>query len=118
MRAKGQGRIPISKTGGEKSLCYQTFVPFWLQQNSDAKIISPLISTMKEQCSYIQSCGFSATFIGKDSDENEDIMDGKFQFLFSSPESVLSINKWRDMLKVSDRFRLLVVDEAHTVLHW
>uniref|UniRef100_A0A8W8MHU3 Helicase ATP-binding domain-containing protein n=1 Tax=Magallana gigas TaxID=29159 RepID=A0A8W8MHU3_MAGGI len=54
----------------------------------------------------------------RDSSEDIDIINGNFQFLFASPESILSVNKWRDMLVASKHFKLFVVDEAHTVLHW
>nr|XP_034333442.1 ATP-dependent DNA helicase hus2/rqh1-like [Crassostrea gigas] len=73
---------------------------------------------MKEQCEYLKSCDFTSTFIGRDSSEDIDIINGNFQFLFASPESILSVNKWRDMLVASKHFKLFVVDEAHTVLHW
>uniref|UniRef100_A0A8W8LXN6 Helicase ATP-binding domain-containing protein n=1 Tax=Magallana gigas TaxID=29159 RepID=A0A8W8LXN6_MAGGI len=72
---------------------------------------------MKEQCEYLKSCECTSTYIGRERSKDTDIINGNFQFLFASPESILSINKWRDMLVASKHFKLFVVDEAHTVLH-
>lgn len=46
------------------------------------------------------------------------ILEGKFDLLFSSPANLLGVSKWRDMLVSSSTIRLVVVDEAHTVLQW
>lgn len=73
-------------------------------------IISPLLSIMKEQTDLLASKGFTATFIGKDKSEDASILDGKYQFVFSSPEAILQNDKWRDMLSGSKSFRLFVVD--------
>ena len=95
---------------------------------------------MKEQCEYLNSKNLLSTYIGKDSSEDNVILNGDYKFLLTSPESLLSVGKWRDMLinasSVSDKgttgvtgsdsesnpkspnFQLFVVDEAHTVLHW
>ena len=109
------------KTGGGKSLCYQAYQVFWTEKHCktcSVLVISPLISIMKEQCDYLQSCGFTATYIGRDLKDEERIMEEAFQFLFTSPESILSITKWREMVTKSVNFKLIVVDEAHTVLRW
>ena len=73
---------------------------------------------MKEQCAYLKSCDFTATHIGRDPNEETDIINGRFQFLFAPPESILSVQKWKDMLTVSKQFKMFAVDEAHTILHW
>ncbi|XP_062600094.1 probable ATP-dependent DNA helicase RecS, partial [Saccostrea cucullata] len=107
------------KTGGGKSLCYQAFQVLWTEKNHrpcNVLVISPLISIMKEQCEFLQSLGFTATYIGRNSEEDAQIADETFQFLFTSPEAILSVNKWRDMVTRSQHFKLIVIDEAHTVL--
>ena len=109
------------RTGGGKSLCYMAF-PIFCDEQIDTMpqvlIISPLLSIMKEQTDFLVSKGLTATYIGKDSSEDDKILDGKFQFIFSSPEAVLQSDKWRNMLSSSKTFRLFVVDEAHTLVHW
>lgn len=111
------------RTSGGKSLCYMAFPIFYEYSNSldvqpQVLIISPLLSIMKEQTDLLASKGFTATFIGKDKSEDASILDGKYQFVFSSPEAILQNDKWRDMLSGSKSFRLFVVDEAHTLVHW
>ena len=125
------------KTESGKSICYHAFVPLWLKTCNRAPanlesraespeladkctvlVISPLISIMKEQCDYLNSLGFSATYLGKDEKEETDILSHNFEFLFSSPETILSVGKWRDMLVTPNSIRPIAVDEAHTVLQW
>ena len=92
------------KTGGGKSLCYQAFHVFWTEKhgkNGNVLVISPLISIMKEQCDYLNYCGFKATYIGLDPSEDDSILEEGFQFLFTSPESILAVPKWREMVSNS-----------------
>jgi superfamily II DNA helicase RecQ len=112
------------RTGSGKSLCYMAFPMFCDEQLNtqytmpQVLIISPLISIMKEQTDFLVSKGLTATYIGKDSSEDSRILDGKYQFIFSSPEAILQSDRWRNMLSSSKSFRLFVVDEAHTLVHW
>ena len=112
------------KTGAGKSICYQAFYPTWMKRNPDSRctilVICPLISIMKEQSDYLSDLGFSATYIGKDAKESDGIKRGEYSFVFSSPEAVVGNPEWRAMLlgPTGEIVRLLVIDEAHTVLHW
>ena len=118
---KGRDSFVSIKTGGGKSICYQGFQAMWAELHKcecSVLVVAPLISIMKEQCEYLKSCDFIATYIGRDPNEETDIINGRFQFLFASPESILSVQKWRDMLTVSKQYKLFFVDEAHTILHW
>lgn len=93
----------------------------WKKNGTDCEvlIISPLLSIMKEQSGYLTSIGFTATYIGQGNNK-DDLVAGKYQFVFSSPESILSFTKWRDFLTSPPckNLELFVVDEAHTVLQW
>ncbi|WAR09952.1 hypothetical protein MAR_035028 [Mya arenaria] len=40
------------------------------------------------------------------------ILEGKFEFLFSSPENLLGVSKWRYILVISPSIQLIVIDEA------
>lgn len=75
---------------------------------------------MKKQTDYLSELGFSATYIGKGGKESDSIKRGEYNFLFSSPEAVVGNPEWRAMFlgPAGERVRLLVTDEAHTVLHW
>ena len=49
-----------------------------------------------------------------------DIAEGRFTFVFASPESVLK-PKWRDVFLTETwqtRISLIVIDEAHSILEW
>ena len=72
------------KTGGGKSFCYQAFHVFWTEKhgkNGNVLVISPLISIMKEQCNYLNSCGFKATYIGRDPSEDDSILEEGFHII-------------------------------------
>ena len=113
------------RTGGGKSLCYMAFPLMYSSDIQPAQdvipqvlIISPLVSIMKEQTEFLISKGFTTSYIGKETSEDARILRGEIQFVFSSPESILQNDRWRNMLSSSRSFRLFVVDEAHTVVHW
>ena len=48
-------------------------------------------------------------------------MNGDYQLVFFTPEMLLSKHKWRRLLlgeKYTQRLRVVVIDEAHTVKKW
>ncbi|KAK3098480.1 hypothetical protein FSP39_019865 [Pinctada imbricata] len=63
----------------------------------------------------IQQCLLALFSAG--SDEEEDILNGGIQYVFTSPESLLR-GKWRDWATNNSSIKLIAIDEAHTVLHW
>jgi superfamily II DNA helicase RecQ len=64
-------------------------------------IIAPLISIMSEQCKKLEGLDFNATYIGKDSSENDLIEKAEFDFIYGSPEQFVGDLKWRSVLKSS-----------------
>lgn len=51
----------------------------------------------------------------------ERVTSGYYNFVLVSPEVLVGEAKWRDALKNPEfrkRHRLIVVDEAHTIIHW
>jgi ATP-dependent DNA helicase RecQ len=115
----GKDVFTSTKTGSGKSMCYEYFPV--MHPGSCVLIIAPLISIMKEQCVKLLGLGFKATYIGKDVQETDSLLQGSFDFIFGSPEVFINNSKWRTMLK-SDiyqrKLQLLAVDEAHTVTQW
>ena len=84
------------RTGSGKSLCYKAFQPLWERRNSGhccVRIVTHLLSIMEEQCDILNGLGFRATFIGRNTDEEQEILGHKFDFLYTSPESILSVKK-------------------------
>ncbi len=49
------------------------------------------------------------------------VLDGKYQLVFFTPECVIDQKTWREALRgkiFQERLRALVIDEAHTVKKW
>lgn len=108
-----------TKTGSGKSLTYEAIPVVF--PGSCVVIIAPLISIMSEQCKKLEGLGFNATYIGKDSSENDLIEKAEFDFIYGSPEQFVGDLKWRSVLKSSqfqEKMKAIVVDEAHTVIQW
>ena len=108
-----------TKTGSGKSITYECIPVVF--PGSCVVIISPLISIMTEQCKKLSALGFRATYIGKDVSETDDLINGHFDFVYTSPEQLVGDLKWRDVLKsdvYQKKLRAIVVDEAHTVIQW
>ena len=108
------------KTGSGKSMCYQGLSSV-ASDFSIVLVISPLISLMDSQVNFLREHGISATYIGKDMDDNAGILRGDFSYVYASPEQVVSNKRWRDMLR-SDIYRqklvCIVFDEVHTAVSW
>ena len=54
-----------------------------------------------------------------DSSQNKEIENATFELVFGSPEPFLG--RWRTIMlteNYQERLGLIVVDEAHTVIHW
>lgn len=117
-------------TGFGKSVCYALLPHVFdlirgTEKTSIAIVISPLISLMKDQTSIFNKKGVSSVCV---SDKEEllketvhDMMKGKYQLVFMSPESLLLNLQWRRMLCNNTYMTNLiafVVDEAHCVKKW
>ena len=117
-------------TGFGKSACYgilpKPFNSLKGTSNSIVVVISPLSALMHDQVSSFKSKGIKSksAFVNSEAESipyHNDILEGKFQLVFISPESLLLNRKWRDMLLTSV-YKLnlvaIVVDEAHCVIMW
>ena len=63
-------------------------------------VVSPLVSLMKDQVRSYRKKGLACTFIGEEAQDAEElaVQNGEYQVVYSSPESLLTVRKWRDML--------------------
>ena len=116
-------------TGYGKSLIFQCLpliVDLLKDQaigTSTVLVIEPLVSLMADQVSKMKNTAVSAAtvFDGQDEDTLKGTENGDFSLVYSSPESMLSLDKWRSILSSED-FRnhceIVVGDEAHCVVHW
>lgn len=112
-------------TGFGKSLVYQA-LPLFRELSQDLSpiiiVVSPLISLMKDQVSFLKSIGIKATSLNLAEDEGSrrDIEKGLFSVVYGSPESWLT-ERWRNMLKnptYSRNICAVALDEAHIINHW
>ena len=86
--------------------------------------ITPLVSLMMDQKNKFAPKGIETEFVGEAQTNQKSIsnvVNGKVQLVFISPESIISNPLFRGMLTNSiykDKLVALVVDEAHCVKTW
>ena len=71
------------------------------------------------QAANLKSRGLKTGVLGIDNEDH--LVAGQFQIVFSSPEMLFLHKRWRDMLTSNVYFSQLqafVVDEAHTCKKW
>ena len=131
--AQGKDVLVILPTGGGKSLCFVAlpYVFDYLKQadapsegSSVVVVVSPLVSLMKDQVSSYSKRGIRCAFIGDESGDEavkQAVIRGSCQVVYASPESLLTVQHWRDMLAspvYASNLVALVVDEAHCIDTW
>ena len=119
-------------TGYGKSLMYQ-MAPLVANElskqhsrfpnESIVVIISPLVALMKDQVSFLKSLNIRAEFVASNQVESvlKEVEVGKYRLVYTSPESMLSADRWRRMLtsKIYQKNQIgIAVDEAHFISHW
>ena len=121
-------------TGYGKSLCYSClpclFDRLGLQTGEERPrvdavvvVVTPLVAIMKEQSELLTGKGVPSIHItsGIDGSTEEALLEGRFRIVFISPEQLLGLKKWRDMLRsevYQKSLAAFVVDEAHCVKKW
>jgi superfamily II DNA helicase RecQ len=112
------------KTGSGKTLCFEMYPTLWrmFPRHGDVLvlIVEQLISIIDESSRRLRHLGKTATYIGFDSSEDDDILNGHFDYIFTTAESILGVEKWRNMLQCTSyqQNSLLIVVEVHTVVDW
>ncbi|XP_019627731.1 PREDICTED: uncharacterized protein LOC109472402 [Branchiostoma belcheri] len=113
----GEDVLALLPTGFGKSLIYQV-LPRVCKKLPIVIVVSPLVALMEDQIKEASKFGVSAAQLGK---SDEEILSGKAELVFGSPESWLLNEKWRGML-ASSRYRrnivAIVVDEVHMTYKW
>ena len=118
---EGNNVIVLSPTGGGKSLCYQ--LPAIAVKNKITFVISPLISLIEDQVSFlksrnIESLKISGTMEDKHKLNKKNII--KYSIVFITPESIRTNNimNYLEWLNKNDRINFFAIDEAHCVSTW
>ena len=91
------------------------------QKESIVLVVSPLTALMMDQKRILSQKGLSVEYVGDELHNLDDVLKGKVQLVYVSPESLLGNAKIRKMLLNSAYSRNLVgfvVDEAHCVKMW
>ncbi|XP_065071472.1 uncharacterized protein LOC135696120 [Rhopilema esculentum] len=126
---RGKDLYYSSATGSGKSLIFQCIPPLidllrdQALGTSTVLVISPLKSLMLDQVNKLQQSAVSAAAIynGQSQSVLDRIVDGQVSLVYISPEDLLDHEFWRSVLK-SECFRrhceVVVVDEAHCIVHW
>ncbi|XP_060064596.1 ATP-dependent helicase wrn-1-like [Ylistrum balloti] len=117
-----QNVIGLLPTGYGKTFCAVLSSMLVNIENPISLVISPLRTLMNDQIQTLNNWNFTAVKIEPDMDSGivKDVKEGKFNFLFSSPEMALK-PYWKDifMSKVwRENTIALVVDEVHCVSEW
>jgi superfamily II DNA helicase RecQ len=113
----GKDVFVCQRTGRGKSLCFLGYTT--LQDGGMVIVLSPLNAIIEEQISFLQQHGIAAGVLGKS--KLSDILDFKYQYIFTSPETLLGKQEHRDMLRTplfQQRLGLIAIDEAHVVVLW
>ena len=126
-------------TGGGKSLCFAVLPslfdllksrlssvgePAAEERSSIVVVVSPLMSLMKDQVAKFSEKGVACTFVGeeqKDTATISNVLCGKYQLVYMSPESLVGVLKFREMFRspvYEKNLIAIVVDEAHCVREW
>ncbi|MDI1234987.1 MAG: RecQ family ATP-dependent DNA helicase [bacterium] len=115
----GKDTIALLPTGGGKSLCFQ--VPA-LMLEGVCVVVTPLIALMKDQVGNLKQRDIMAVALYSGMSkreiefELENCINGKYKFLYVSPERLLSQNflGYAHHINVS----MLAIDEAHCISQW
>lgn len=121
----GKDVIVVIPTGGGKTLIYT--LPCILMPGL-AVVVSPLMMLMCDQVSRLRSFGINTCYYNTLLSENErqNILhnlkqpDCQYQFVFVSPEAVISetFQSCLDTLTQKKHLSMIIIDEAHCVDNW
>ena len=93
------------------------------REGSFVIVVSPLIALINDQVEAFCAKGLKAVHYhsGIDEANRTDVSAGKFQLLFTSPETLLHDKEFRDYLECDyyqEHLIGLIIDEAHCVKNW
>lgn len=111
----GEDVCATMSTGQGKSLTFQ--LPA-LYMDKPAIIISPLISLMDDQRMILDDLGISSCCYNSNANKmllQKEIMQGKYKFIYITPESVINAKDFLIKLEDKQGISLISIDEAHCI---
>ncbi|MEO0802577.1 MAG: RecQ family ATP-dependent DNA helicase [Cyanobacteria bacterium J06642_2] len=111
----------VLPTGFGKSLCFQ--LPA-VMQGGLTLVVSPLIALMNAQVTDLQQRGLAAAALHGQLSQTQrrrvlsQLDRQQLRLLYASPETLLSPPVWQRLLHPAFIVNGLIVDEAHTLVHW
>ena len=126
---RGNDVFFCASTGYVKSIIFQSlplFADTLLDQvigTSTVVVICPLTALMLDQVSKMNELGINAAavFQGQDETVLDDIENGIYSLVFTSPESMLASKRWDKILKSQsfvENCICIAVDKAHCISQW
>ena len=116
-------------TGFGKSFCFQCLplIHDYLSGRKGSSIVlvvQPTAAIMRDHVEALLSKDLRAAFVNheqKDSSIRQRVLEGKYQYVYISPETLTENQPYRNML-LTEAYKLnlvaLAVDEAHTFTSW
>ena len=121
----GEDTVVIIPTGGGKTAIYT--LPCIMTPGL-AFVVSPLIMLMSDQVARLQQCGINTCYYNTMLTDNErqHILhnlkqpDCQYQFLFISPEAIVTeqLKHCLNIISRENRLSLFIIDEAHCISTW
>ena len=124
----GKHVFVIAPTGSGKSMCFVS-LPLVFDRlgpslrKSIVIVISLLTAFMRDQVSKY-GCRLRSAFIGDQDWDNEDreaVLKGDCQLVYASPEALLGVPRWREMLQspvYHENTVAVIIDEARCICTW
>jgi ATP-dependent DNA helicase RecQ len=115
----GHDTIALLPTGGGKSICFQ--VPA-LMKKGVCLVVTPLIALMKDQVENLRNRDIMAVALYSGMSrreiefELENCVNGKYKFLYVSPERLMSRHFMDYAINMDLNF--IAIDEAHCISQW
>ena len=92
-------------------------------ENAVVVVVCPLLAIMEDQVNLLTFLGFKAGFVVESNERDQEILEGSIDlnFLYGSPESLVSDERFRAMLSkefYQSNTVAIASDEVHTVVRW